>query len=67
LQAEHTMLDTVRQRLYGMLTQGKSAAEMIAERPAREFEAEWGDPTLLIRNSYPGMANRARELGVSIV
>jgi glyoxylase-like metal-dependent hydrolase (beta-lactamase superfamily II) len=67
LKAEHAMLNTMKQRLSRMIAQGKSAEEMIAERPAQEFEAEWGDPTLLIRNSYPGMANRARELGVSIV
>lgn len=67
LKAEHAMLNTLKQRLSKMIAQGKSATEMIAERPAQEFEAEWGDPTLLIRNSYPGMANRARELGVSIV
>lgn len=67
LKAEHSMLNTLKQRLSRMIAQGKSAEEMIAERPAREFEAEWGDPTLLIRNCYPGMANRARELGVSIV
>jgi glyoxylase-like metal-dependent hydrolase (beta-lactamase superfamily II) len=67
LKAEHSMLNTLKQRLSRMIAQGKGAEEMIAERPAKEFEAEWGDPTLLIRNCYPGMANRARELGVSIV
>jgi glyoxylase-like metal-dependent hydrolase (beta-lactamase superfamily II) len=67
LKAEHSMLNTLKQRLSKMIAQGKGAEEMIAERPAKEFEAEWGDPTLLIRNCYPGMANRARELGVSIV
>jgi glyoxylase-like metal-dependent hydrolase (beta-lactamase superfamily II) len=67
LKAEHSMLNTLKQRLSRMIAQGKSADEMIAENPAKEFEAEWGDPTLLIRNCYPGMAYRARELGVSIV
>ncbi len=67
LKAEHSMLNTLKQRLSKMIAEGKSAEEMIAEHPAQEFEAQWGDPTLLIRNSYPGMAYRARELGVSIV
>ena len=67
LKAEQAMLNTVRQRLAGLIAQGKSAAEMIAAKPAAEFEGEWGDPTLFIRNAYPGMAHRARELGVSIV
>jgi glyoxylase-like metal-dependent hydrolase (beta-lactamase superfamily II) len=65
--AEAKMLDTLRKRLAQLLAQGLSATEMIEARPAAEFEAEWGDPSLLIRNSYPGLAHRARELGVSIV
>jgi len=67
LATEYTVLNTLRQRLAKMMAQGMSAQEMIDARPAQEFDAEWGDPTLLIRNSYPGMAHRARELGVSIV
>jgi cyclase len=67
LGAEHKVLDTLRQRLSKMIAQGMGAQEMLDTRPAQEFEAEWGDATLLIRNSYPGMAHRARELGVSIV
>lgn len=67
LLAEGAMLNTLKQRLSKMLAQGMSAQEMIDARPAQEFEAQWGDATLLIRNSYPGMAHRARELGVSIV
>jgi cyclase len=67
LSTEYTVLNTLRQRLSKMIAQGMSAQEMIEARPAQEFEAQWGDATLLIRNSYPGMAHRARELGVSIV
>lgn len=67
LEAEQKMLATLRQRLAGLLAQGRSAEEMIAAAPAREYEAERGDPTLFIRNCYPGLAHRARELGVSIV
>lgn len=67
LGAEFRVLDTLRQRLSKMIAQGMGAQEMLDARPAQEFEAEWGDATLLIRNSYPGMAHRARELGVSIV
>jgi glyoxylase-like metal-dependent hydrolase (beta-lactamase superfamily II) len=67
LKAEHAMVNTLRQRLAQLLAQGMSASEMIAAKPAAEFEAVWGDPTQFIRNAYPGMAHRARELGVSIV
>jgi cyclase len=67
VKAEHAMLNTIKTRLSKLMAQGMSAQEMIAARPAEEFEAQWGDPALLIRNSYPGMAHRAGELGVSIV
>jgi glyoxylase-like metal-dependent hydrolase (beta-lactamase superfamily II) len=67
LKAEGAMLEAMRQRLAQLMAQGMSAAEIIAERPAADFEPQWGDPALFIRNAYPGMAHRARELGVSIV
>jgi glyoxylase-like metal-dependent hydrolase (beta-lactamase superfamily II) len=67
VKAEHAMLNTIKTRLSKLMAQGMSAKEMIAAKPAQEFEAQWGDPTLLIRNSYHGMAHRAGELGVSIV
>jgi glyoxylase-like metal-dependent hydrolase (beta-lactamase superfamily II) len=67
LKAEQAMLAAMRQRLARLLAQGMSAEEMIAAKPAAEYEATWGDPRQFIRNAYPGMAHRARELGVSIV
>jgi cyclase len=67
VRAEHAMMNTIKTRLSKLMAQGMSAKEMIAAKPAQEFEAQWGDPELLIRNSYHGMAHRAGELGVSIV
>jgi glyoxylase-like metal-dependent hydrolase (beta-lactamase superfamily II) len=67
VRSEHGMLNTIKTRLSKLMAQGLSAKEMIAAKPAQEFEAQWGDPALLIRNSYHGMAHRAGELGVSIV
>jgi glyoxylase-like metal-dependent hydrolase (beta-lactamase superfamily II) len=67
LKAEHAMLVAMRQRLAHLMAQGMSAEEMLVAKPAAEFEPAWGDPSLFIRNAYPGMAHRARELGVSIV
>jgi glyoxylase-like metal-dependent hydrolase (beta-lactamase superfamily II) len=67
LKSEQAMLAAMRQRLSRLLAQGMSATEMIEAKPAAEFEAAWGDPRLFIRMAYPGMAHRARELGVSIV
>lgn len=63
LQAQYDMLTVVRGRLVDMLKKGMSAADMIAARPTAEFDAKWGDPTLLVANAYPGLWAHVRELG----
>jgi cyclase len=67
VQAEHEMLSAMKQRLAELLAQGMSVEDMIAARPTRDFDAKWGDPSLFIANAWPGLVNRSRELGVSIV
>jgi len=64
---ERDMLATMKLRLSQLLAQGMSAPDMLAAAPSREFDAHWGDPTLFISNAFPGMTQRARELGVNIV
>jgi glyoxylase-like metal-dependent hydrolase (beta-lactamase superfamily II) len=63
LQAQFDMLSTVRQRLAAMMKKGYGAKDMIAEKPTAEFDAKWGDPTLLMNSVYPGLWAHARELG----
>jgi cyclase len=65
--AEHDMLVTLKLRLSQLLAKGMSVQDMLAAAPTREFDADWGDPTLFISNSWPGLTQRARELGVNIV
>lgn len=65
--AEAAMLDTMRKRLAKLLAEGMSAQDMVDAKPTQDFDAQWGDPTLFIRNAWPGLVARARELGVSIV
>jgi cyclase len=67
LQAEHDMLTTLKQRLSELLAQGMSVQDMIEAAPTRDFDAKWGDASLFIANTWPGLVQRARELGVSIV
>jgi glyoxylase-like metal-dependent hydrolase (beta-lactamase superfamily II) len=67
LQAENAMLTAMRQRLAKLLAQGMSVQDMIDAAPTREFDEKWGDPKLFIANAWPGLVQRARELGVSIV
>ena len=67
LDAENSMLATMKTRLAKLLAQGMSVQDMLAAAPTRDFDAKWGDPTLFISNAWPGLVQRARELGVSIV
>jgi len=67
LEKEHTMLATLKLKLSHLLAQGLSAQEMLAASPTREFDAQWGDPTLFVSNAYPGLVAHAHELGVLIV
>ena len=67
LESEHSMLTTMKQRLAHLLAQGMSVQDMLDAAPTREFDAAWGDPRLFVANAWPGLVQRARELGVSIV
>ncbi len=67
LEAQATMLTTVRQRMAKMLAQGKSAQEMLDAKPTAEFDAVWGDPEQFIRNAFRGISLRPQQMGVSIV
>jgi glyoxylase-like metal-dependent hydrolase (beta-lactamase superfamily II) len=67
LDAEHSMLVALKLKLSQLLAQGMSVQDMLAAAPTREFDARWGDPTLFVANAWPGLVQRARELGVSIV
>jgi len=67
VEAERDMLATMKLRLSQLLAQGMSAADMLAAKPSRELDAHWGDPSLFIANAFPGLTQRARELGVNIV
>jgi len=67
LEAQHAMLGDLKQKLSRLLAQGMSVQDMIDARPTADYDAKWGDPRLFIANVWPGLVQRARELGVSIV
>ena len=67
LKAENDMLAAMKLKLSKLLAQGMSAQDMIGAAPTREYDAQWGDPNLFVANAWPGLVQRARELGVSIV
>jgi hypothetical protein len=61
------MLAAVQTRLTKLLALGMSAQDMVDAAPTKDYDARWGDPTMFVRNAWPGLVARARELGVSIV
>jgi cyclase len=65
--AQRDMLAVLKQRLSQLLAKGMSAQDMLGAAPTRDFDAHCGDPTLFIENAWPGLVQRARELGVNIV
>ena len=67
LDAENAMLAAMKTRLSKLLAQGMSVQDMLAAAPTRDYDAKWGDPKLFISNAWPGLVQRSRELGVSIV
>ena len=67
LETENAMLAAMKTRLAKLLAQGMSVQDMLAAAPSHDFDAKWGDPKLFISNAWPGLVQRSRELGVSIV
>jgi cyclase len=67
VETERDMLTAMKLRLSQLLAKGMSVPDMLAAAPSRDFDAQWGDPTLFISNAWPGLVARARELGVNIV
>jgi glyoxylase-like metal-dependent hydrolase (beta-lactamase superfamily II) len=63
LQAQTDMLTTVRERIYELVRLGRGAEEMLAAEVTKEFDAEWGDPTVFITNTYPGLWAHSYEVG----
>ncbi len=58
LEAENAMLAAMKTLLAKLLAQGMSVQDMLAAAPTREYDAKWGDPTLLHlqRLARPGAA-----------
>jgi glyoxylase-like metal-dependent hydrolase (beta-lactamase superfamily II) len=67
LEAEHAMLVDLKLKLSQLLAQGMSIQDMLEAKATQKFDEKWGDPALFVANAWPGMVQRARELGVSIV
>jgi glyoxylase-like metal-dependent hydrolase (beta-lactamase superfamily II) len=67
IESEHAMLAALKLKLSHLLAQGMSAQDMLDAHATEEFDSAWGDPRLFVTNTWPGLVQRARELGVAIV
>lgn len=55
LQAHRTMYFTIFDRLVKLLVKGQGPDEAVAAKPAKEFEAQWGDSDLFVRTSFKSL------------
>ncbi len=67
VESEHAMLAALKLKLSHLLAQGMSAQDMLDAHATQDYDAAWGDPRLFVTNTWPGLVQRARELGVAIV
>jgi len=66
LKRQLDMLLVLQERLYTLLRDGRSADEMLAAQPTREYDARCGDPELFIRNAFRGMSAHVRQIPVIV-
>ena len=66
LKRQLDMLLVLQERLYTLLRDGRSADEMVAAQPTREYDARCGDPELFIRNAFRGMSAHVRQIPVIV-
>ena len=66
LKGQLDMLLVLQERLYTLLRDGRSADEMLAAHPTREYDARCGDPELFIRNAFRGMSAHVRQIPVIV-
>ena len=60
LEEYRSMLVTIRDRIEALIREGKSADEVVAAKPTKEFDAKWGQSTFtppdkFVRTVYTGM------------
>lgn len=55
LQEQRAMYFTVFDRLVKLLVKGQGPDEAVAAKPAKEFEAKWGNPDVFVRASFKSL------------
>jgi len=55
LKAQYAMYSTLYDRLTQLLNKGRGPTEAVAARPAKEFEAQMGDPDEFVRRAFESL------------
>jgi cyclase len=55
LKAQATMYGTIYDRLTQLLNKGRGPAEAVAAKPAKEYEAQMGDPDEFVRRAFESL------------
>jgi cyclase len=63
LQAHADMLAAIRPILVKGIKSGWNGDDFIQQQLTRDFDPQWGDSKLFLRNAYLGLWAHARELG----
>ncbi len=62
IQSQLDMCSAVADRIGTACYKGGSLAEFLADKPTREFDAQWGDPELFIRTAWEGTLPHVTEI-----
>lgn len=58
LQDYIVMLETVRDRMVKLIKEGATLEEVLMARPTAEFDAKYGNPTMLVNRGYMSLTHR---------
>ncbi|MEP7312886.1 MAG: MBL fold metallo-hydrolase [Pseudomonadota bacterium] len=62
LQAEHDMLEVLKENIWQLMRKGFSDTDIIAAKPTKDYDAVWGDPEQFLLSTYKGLWGHVREL-----
>jgi len=63
LQAQHDMLVDLYEQMKELARKGYHAGNMLKADLTRDYDAQWGDPTEFVHETYRGMWAHSRDMG----
>ena len=63
LQAQHDMLSDLYEKMKVLARQGLDAQNMLDAGVTSDYDAQWGDPTEFVLETYMGMAFHTSDMG----